>query len=409
MLNCNYLYIRYMTTFQLFKYKVQFVSFLIADSYDRLFPDSDNAEVVTVIGGGVSANAFQKYINKSHYCVHPIYASSSNIPKQFNNPKLWNISPETGSGIVTAIDYATGNIKYKKINSDSSCEHCHGEQEYVRRKNQKTVVCVGSELVEQSKHGYGNKIMNALNNPPFYPPCEPNEITKVAIIGSDAMGIGLAFKLRDIYPSITPIFFNTHVKITLHDMREPEQMFYMMSDSAKKIVINELVRKRISSSWGKVFMKTDEDYVISATKNKKNLLTERVHQNLDFSTWDNPNFYLIGDCCNLGYPKTAQDAYAQGKYLAQKFNHDKSVSRHFFPTLKYILSWNSIIGDDENTYQYYKNNVVHVSDFEPYKFEHTANTIYIGDDRYCVDFVKWNCAFAVNGYFVRLFHEIFYD
>jgi hypothetical protein len=402
--------------FSIAKNKIMFTSFLLCDSYDRLRSKyRHEKECVHVIGDGIAGSSFKKHLNRKEFVVTSKYAANIDTPKMFKSPETKHLYNSIGNCFIKNIDYKTGTLiartystYHNTVRSDDEGKSKSSATQYDFQTSEKIIVAVGSKLDEDDYQSeFVNKHVLALRKPPFIEEEFDGE-RKVAIIGAGIVGIEMAFKLRDKH-LLCKFFPRTF--ITIHDIATENQVFSTMSVSAKKIVKDSLKENKINLSCDKAFMKTDEDYTILATGNKQNQLTNGIEQNTDFSTSINSNIFLIGDCSNLGYPKTAQDAYAQGKYLAQKLNHNKSVLKYFFPTLSHILFGNHKKSLDQEhdgeLYAYYKNHVETASIFKKYEFEPFAKTIYIGGNMYCVDFVKWNYAITVSGDYIKMYHDFF--
>lgn len=158
------------------------------------------------------------------------------------------------------------------------------------------------------------------------------ENSKIAVIGCGLTGSELIGNLIDK---------NKFNIIAIDGLKGPLQMFSenninktinLWKNNNVEMIFNDFVKK---INKDKIYFKNREvkyDLSIWCGGVKISPLSELVNKKLGLVSRRgilvNPylNFYekcfAIGDCADSGYPPTAQNAYQQGKYLANRFNND---------------------------------------------------------------------------------------
>ena len=157
---------------------------------------------------------------------------------------------------------------------------------------------------------------------------------KVAVIGCSATGSELIGSLID----------NTNYNlIAIDGLKKPLQMYKSnVSDLVLKtwkknnvnLLFNNFVKKIDKNTIYFNNSKINYDMAIWCGGIKKTSLSEKINFNLGVScrfgipvnnflrVEKTSNVYAIGDCAYSNYAPTAQVAYQQGKYLADRFNSD---------------------------------------------------------------------------------------
>ncbi len=106
----------------------------------------------------------------------------------------------------------------------------------------------------------------------------------------------------------------------------PEQkVLNFVKQRSKNHILNLLDKKNISKTYGEMYDKTkyNHDVSIFCVGTRANILTSNFKVNKFLQHMNYSNVYIGGDCINsMDYIKTAQMAYQQGVYVANKLNKE---------------------------------------------------------------------------------------
>jgi len=137
----------------------------------------------------------------------------------------------------------------------------------------------------------------------------------IDIIGTGPAGFEIAMCL------------NKKHNINMYDILTEDKIFSYVNSYHKKFLLNLLEQKHIKLHLGKFYTISEinkENYKIFCVGTRSNDLTnnitvsDKLQANINSITYN--NIYMGGDCIPVGYIKTAQVAYQQGVYVAQRLN-----------------------------------------------------------------------------------------
>jgi NADH dehydrogenase FAD-containing subunit len=146
------------------------------------------------------------------------------------------------------------------------------------------------------------------------------ESSSVCVIGAGLSGTELAFYLAD----------RNHM-VTIYDTLPMEKLYDYLSSHGKAHVVDRLHSKNIQLIDGQFFDRTQSDkfdLVVFATGSRPNDLTSSWTLTPQFQWTNHHRVFLGGDglSMSLGFPRNAQVAYEQGKFVATQLNHKDSIS-----------------------------------------------------------------------------------
>lgn len=154
---------------------------------------------------------------------------------------------------------------------------------------------------------------------------EKNDETKKKTIGLVGMGpVGI---------ELGTILSNKH-NVSMFDLFPEDKILNFVSLKSKKMIMDILDTKKITSTLGKPFNKNDTyDNVLFCAGSSPNKLTSEFKINEKLQLIENnkeiTNIYIGGDCVNSKFIKTAQVAYQQGVYVAKRLNNEIPASQSF--------------------------------------------------------------------------------
>lgn len=293
-------------------------------SYDSfIYPKKKE---IIVLGQGWLVKGFLDNINHSNYKIinitrhdfvnTPMLLSSINEPskthKISNHHKIDSLIKET----ITNIDLVNQNVITEK-NKYSF-------------KNKYLICGLGSNT---DNGVFWNNKINELK--------QLKDSKKICIVGAGPTGTELAFHLHDL----------KH-KITLFDGLP--NVYTYLTPSGRQFILDRLEQLNIKLYINKMYSNNDTkdyDLVIFAIGSRSNDLTSKwkLTSKLNLEGYD--NIYSGGDGIVSQYPKNAQVAYQQGKYIAQRLNKKG-----------------------------YK-----IKDDKDFKYESAGTSLYCGEDKYYVE------------------------
>jgi NADH dehydrogenase FAD-containing subunit len=144
--------------------------------------------------------------------------------------------------------------------------------------------------------------------------------SSLCIVGAGPTGTELAFHLSDL-----------GFKPTLYDGLP--SVYTFLTPESKSKIIEQLVVKSIPLHTSRMFVDSDRskfDDIIFAIGSRPNDLTSKWKPTSQLTLESNPEVFVGGDGINTGLPKTAQVAYQQGVYVAQKLNKLEQAKNNNF-------------------------------------------------------------------------------
>jgi NADH dehydrogenase FAD-containing subunit len=145
----------------------------------------------------------------------------------------------------------------------------------------------------------------------------------IGIVGMGPIGIELG------------LILSKNNKIDMFDMLDKQNILNYVKQRSKNYILNLLDKKNISTTYGVMYDKTKyiHDVSIFCVGTRANNLTSNFKVNNFLQHIDYSNVYIGGDCINsISYIKTAQMAYQQGIYVADRLNREienKENSKEF--------------------------------------------------------------------------------
>ena len=121
-------------------------------------------------------------------------------------------------------------------------------------------------------------------------------------------------------------------KIDMFDMLPESKIINFFNQQNKNYILNLLDKKNITKTYEKMYDKNKytHDISIFCVGARANSLTSNFKINKYLQHANYSNVYIGGDCINsMEYIKTAQMAYQQGMYVANKLNGDIEETKEF--------------------------------------------------------------------------------
>ena len=255
---------------------------------------------IYLLGQGWFAKGFVEYIDKSHYMITNIYRFPFiNTPMLLGTVKSGFDSGSKKVGKFTKLidneiqdEVISIDLELKKIITLEGKTHSWLGGYLVCGLGSNTDI--GKFWTEKIKHLKDLKLNSNL-----------------CIVGAGPTGTELAFHLTDL-----------GYKSTLYDGLP--QVYGFLTPKGKDYIIKKLESKSIGLHTSKMFSDEDKkkfDHVIFAIGSRSNDLTSKWKITNQLTLESYPDVFGGGDCIGgLNLPKTAQVAYQQGMYVAQKLN-----------------------------------------------------------------------------------------
>ena len=161
-----------------------------------------------------------------------------------------------------------------------------------------------------------------------------SENSKIVVIGSSLTGSELVGYLIDQGKFKISVVDILSMPLMLFDKSISKSLMSLWSESSVNSFLGSTVSKVDAQ---KIYLSNNIEIPYNMAfwcgGVKNNLLTQRINSNLnhhnlkgipvtnELRVLNTQNCYALGDCASTVYPKTAQVAYQQGKYLANQFNN----------------------------------------------------------------------------------------
>jgi NADH dehydrogenase FAD-containing subunit len=261
---------------------------------------------VLLLGQGWFAKGFIEHIDKSKYSITNLYRHPFvNTPMllQTVKPKYWDYmekNPKTNDFTKLIDQSIQTEIKSISLETKQIETTCAESKSKTYSWDGGYLVCglgsntdVGKYWTEKISHIRNLKIGS-----------------KICVVGAGPTGTELAFHLSDL----------KHIP-TLYDGLP--SVYTFLSPKSQEKIFRELEKSLIPLQTSKMFADTDRskfDDVIFAVGSRPNDLTSKWKPTNKLTLESNPEVFVGGDCVNIGLPKTAQVAYQQGVYVAQRLN-----------------------------------------------------------------------------------------
>lgn len=302
--------------------------------------NENNKKEICVLGQGWLAKGFLENINRSKYTITNITRNNFvNTPMLLS--KLKNNEKNKDENIENQNNYLkkyidneiNGNIE--KIDLENSIVYTtNGNYNF---HNKYLVVGLGSNT---DTGIYWNTKINEINN------LDKNKIKKICIVGSGPTGTELSFYLKDL-----------GFDITIIDIEKINNLYNYLSTGGKEKILQRLNDKNIKLIDNSLFNETISkqfDYNIFAIDSISNNLTSNWKINSKLKVNNLHNVFAGGDCILQKYPKNAQVAYQQGKFIAQYLNGQLDIDQEF----KYVDNGIALYIGDNKYYIELKNKVI---------------------------------------------------
>ncbi len=349
---------------------------------------------IILVGNGWGGSSFLKHIDSSKYDITVISPDSnfiytpSLVESIFKNYDVKYDSKNLNN--FTHVRDRMKNLDYKnnKINLESNIDLHY---DYL-------VLCYGSTINTFNIPGIENAIsINYDNINKIRDKLKNLEKGKnITIIGCGPTGTELIGNILDLKKfNINVVdglpkpltMYNDYISRYVLDIWKKNNINFYFNNIVKKVDKNNIYFNNKKLNYDMLFW--CGGYKISSLgitiNNKigsycKNGLSIDNKLRLNFK--NNENIYAIGDCIDSKYPKTAQVAYQQGKYLANSFNNNFKSTKEFKYNDKGKICY---IGDNksvyENKYFYLSGTMVRYLDrfikiYNTINFNHMKNFIF---------------------------------
>jgi NADH dehydrogenase FAD-containing subunit len=272
---------------------------------------NDYKKNIVLLGDGFFARGFLQHINFNKFNITQIYKDEFINPqdimyelqrgnndlnnKRFHLRDLFNNSHNKIQDEVKSFTY---NFKKLRITSEKYISNYDCDYLVIGVGNKKSLKMWQQEL---------NEIINKKK--------------KVDIVGMGPTG----FELANI--------LSKYVQVEMFDTLSKDNSFFYVKPENKDKLLEILNKKNIKLNYNMSFNHIYENpiYCFSGAPNKiynPSLDNFKVDKYLQSIT--NPNIYIGGDCVDSKeYIKNAQNAYQQGKYVAQRLNQEISMNKEY--------------------------------------------------------------------------------
>lgn len=320
-------------------------------------------ETIFLIGSGWAACSFLKYIDRKKYKVNVI----SPTPNFTYTPLLThNLNQKYNLELnINKINNSVNYIQDKVIDVNS--------KNIITKKNSYNqfnhiIFAHGTDMNTFNIKGVKENCLFIKNNDDIINIQKRVDSLKnnsnIAVIGCGPTGTELIGNLIDNYKQFNiygidgldgPIkMFSNDVQNKVKNIWNINNVNYRFNSFVKEIDENCITIKSDKND------KINYDLCIWCGGNKINLLSEKVNSYFNnknrfgivvdeyLKIKNSNNMYAIGDCAYTGNSLTAQVAYQQGKYLAERFNSNFSNNKKF----NYVnFGQFCYIGNNESVYQ----------------------------------------------------------
>lgn len=311
---------------------------------------------IIIVGNGWGSRGFLSKINRNKFDVSivsnnqtfsytPLLAQSINLNKNLPDTNLSIYQQFKNNliyGEVIDFDNTDNTIKVIINNKTSNMKFDH------------LILSHGSDINTFNIDGFDNnkiyflkshqdmiKIRNNILNLPAN--------SNIAIMGCGPTGIEIISSLIDLKLNKKhnifaidgmdrPVsYFNKELSNMITRLWKENNVHILMSNFVRKIINEEIICSKNSMNY---------DMGIWCGGIKNNILTNNILKKYNFEiknlgipvnnylqvSYNNKifnNIYAIGDCNSTNYPKTAQVAFQQGQYLANRFNSNNKINEPF--------------------------------------------------------------------------------
>lgn len=285
---------------------------------------------ILLLGDGFVARGFLSEIDTSRYHITQVYRD------RFINPqdiiynlcrKKWVDNPLHLRDFLLPMinDTIQGNVTNIKQTNPHEIELMFDNNVSKKISYDYTVIGLGAQKSLAQWSGEIKELINLKNK-------------KVGIIGMGPTGIELAALLNRDGNSIT-----------LMEALPREKILGFVSSQSKNYILTGLERRNITTIYETFYNPNTYyfDKLIMCVGMRPNSLAGGFSVDKNLRVIENNRIYIGGDCANTPYPKTAQLAYEQGKYIAKQING--SEHRYF----NYFVVGTKSIVDDNYYYNVY--------------------------------------------------------
>ena len=256
---------------------------------------------VILLGDGFFARGFLHTINRNRFNIYQIYRDKFINPQDmiyslqrneiYDYNKIYHIrdyfnkSPDYSLNL----DIKKLEISKNKININDIPNHL--TYDYL-------VIGLGAQKSLKQWSNEFNSLINKKN-------------LSIGIVGMGPIGIELG------------LILSKNNKIYMFDMLPQQKVLNFVKQRSKNHILNLLDKKNISKTYGEMYDKNkfSHDMSIFCVGTRGNILTSNFKVNKFLQHTNYSNVYIGGDCINsMDYIKTAQMAYQQGMYVANRLN-----------------------------------------------------------------------------------------
>ena len=275
----------------------------IYDLFEQFKKQNPKKEQVILLGDGFFARGFLHTINYNRYNIIQIYRDGFINPQDF----LYCLQEQKpySEKVIHLRDIITKFKSYKslqKIKADIKTLDIHKNNVKINEEIygfDYLVVGLGAQKSLKSWSDETNLLIKQKSK-------------NIAMIGLGPVGLELTMIL------------SKNNKIDVYDGLSKDNILSYVKPQTKDYLLNILKENIVSLNLEQFYNKekNQHDQIILCVGSRPNLLTSNFKVNSNLQLLDNKNVYVGGDCASLSYIKTAQMAYQQGIYVAQKLNGD---------------------------------------------------------------------------------------
>ena len=268
--------------------------------YDNSYNNKKN---VILLGDGFFARGFLHTINRNKFNIFQIYRDKFINPQDmiyslqrneiYDNNKIYHFRDLLNK----SPDYSL-KLDIKKINLDKNKLNINDNT--INVSYDYLLIGLGAQKSLNQWSYEFNSLINKKN-------------MNIGIVGMGPIGIELG------------LILSKNNNIDMFDMLPKQKVLNYVKERSKNYILNILDKNYVTRTYGEMYDKNkyNHDVSIFCVGTRSNNLTSNFKINKFLQHTDYSNIYIGGDCINsMDYIKTAQMAYQQGIYVANRLNKE---------------------------------------------------------------------------------------